>query len=459
MQGVFASDIDPGTLQPFFAQDFDEGTDSYDPDTIYVITLQQQQCSTSRNANHARVGHQGPRPHLGRARPPACRSATCSPTSPSIPTPRHRLRHRQRSSAAPKVFKTERRRPDLDRHHGTTCPTCPSTRSRQLQERRRLHRQRQRRLSSSRVAPGSTWQRFGVGLPNVQVKRAGLQPDPQHAVRRHLRPRHVHGLPRRLALANAGASAPSAARRSGPARSRSPTPRSSAPTPTPRSPSPAPSASPDRQQLQLIKKGGPASSSSPAPTPTAASPTSHEGVLVARNPFALGRKNLDPNPGPGWTPAPSSATAPPSSSSPTSSASRSSLNGDGFSFNGHNTGALRNITNNNTFTGTDQLARPTSTIGVDSGSQLTIAAPSATSAATAGTIIRRVDLCSQGADRHAGPEPAPTPTTGITDVDQGALRVQHASAWASPPPGQRHQRPRRRPAPAPAATSPSSANG
>src|SRR5262249_20917808 len=45
------------------------------------------------------------------------------------------------------------------------------------------------------------------------------------------------------------------------------------------------------------------------------------------------------------------------------------LNGDGIPFDDHNTGALRNISNNNTFTGTLTLGT-NSTIGVDSGSSL-----------------------------------------------------------------------------------------
>ena len=47
------------------------------------------------------------------------------------------------------------------------------------------------------------------------------------------------------------------------------------------------------------------------------------------------------------------------------------LNGNGIEFDGHNTGALQNISNNNTYTGTLTL-NTDSTIGVDSGSTLTI---------------------------------------------------------------------------------------
>lgn len=47
------------------------------------------------------------------------------------------------------------------------------------------------------------------------------------------------------------------------------------------------------------------------------------------------------------------------------------LSGDGFSYNGHFAGALRNVSNNNTYTGTITL-QTDSTIGVDSGTSLTI---------------------------------------------------------------------------------------
>src|SRR5207247_3185044 len=49
------------------------------------------------------------------------------------------------------------------------------------------------------------------------------------------------------------------------------------------------------------------------------------------------------------------------------------LNGNGIQppFNGHNTGALRNISGNNTYTGPLTLATD-STIGVDTGTSLTI---------------------------------------------------------------------------------------
>ena len=48
------------------------------------------------------------------------------------------------------------------------------------------------------------------------------------------------------------------------------------------------------------------------------------------------------------------------------------LNGNGIAFDGHYTGALRSISNNNVYTGTLTL-NTNSTIGVDSGSSLTIA--------------------------------------------------------------------------------------
>src|SRR5207244_10734121 len=51
------------------------------------------------------------------------------------------------------------------------------------------------------------------------------------------------------------------------------------------------------------------------------------------------------------------------------------LNGDGFLFNNHYHGALRNLSGSNTFTGTLVL-NTNSTIGVDTGTLLTIGAKS-----------------------------------------------------------------------------------
>src|SRR5439155_15724665 len=99
------------------------------------------------------------------------------------------------------------------------------------------------------------------------------------------------------------------------------------------------------------------------------------------------------------------------------------LNGHGIVFNGHNTGALRNVSNNNTYTGTITL-NSNSTIGVDTGSTLTIAAP--------GTIIDGANVFSltkeltgtlilANADNY----------DGGTLVNQGILNIQNGSALGS----------------------------
>src|SRR5207253_265232 len=105
-----------------------------------------------------------------------------------------------------------------------------------------------------------------------------------------------------------------------------------------------------------------------------------------------------------------------------------SLNGDGIQppFNGHNTGALRNRANNNTFTGILTLATD-STIGVDSGSTLTIGTKSpllgtGTITDAAGTFNLTKELTGTlilaGADAY----------DGKTEIQQGALQVQHGQA-------------------------------
>ncbi len=97
------------------------------------------------------------------------------------------------------------------------------------------------------------------------------------------------------------------------------------------------------------------------------------------------------------------------------------LNGDGISFNGHNTGTLRNVSNNNTYTGVLTLGSNT-TIGVDSGSSLTIAGP--------GTIV----------DGAGGPYALTKESTGTlfltsantygggTNIDQGIINIQNGAA-------------------------------
>src|SRR5439155_26587959 len=96
------------------------------------------------------------------------------------------------------------------------------------------------------------------------------------------------------------------------------------------------------------------------------------------------------------------------------------LNGDGFSFNGHNTGALRNVSNNNTYTGTITL-NSNSTIGVDTGSTLTIAAPGTiTDGANTFSLTKELTgtLIVASANSYGG----------NTVITAGALNIPHALA-------------------------------
>src|SRR5262249_38610281 len=102
------------------------------------------------------------------------------------------------------------------------------------------------------------------------------------------------------------------------------------------------------------------------------------------------------------------------------------LNGNGIVFNGHNTGALRNSTGNNTFTGTLVL-KTNSTIGVDSNQQLTIG--SKPGLPGTGTIT-------DGPSSFSLPKElqgrlilnSANTYDGLTDVIQGALQVANAGA-------------------------------
>jgi autotransporter-associated beta strand protein len=106
------------------------------------------------------------------------------------------------------------------------------------------------------------------------------------------------------------------------------------------------------------------------------------------------------------------------------------LNGDGINFNGHNTGALYNVSNFNTFTGTLVLDT-SSTVGVASGSQLTIASPGTiTDGGLGHTLTKELTgtLVLAGSDSYGtGSAAAPS-----TFVDQGALNVQNAGALGVP---------------------------
>ncbi|MCI0680506.1 MAG: Ig-like domain repeat protein [Gemmataceae bacterium] len=108
------------------------------------------------------------------------------------------------------------------------------------------------------------------------------------------------------------------------------------------------------------------------------------------------------------------------------------INGHGIPNLGHNTGALRNVSNANTFTGTLRLNTNT-TVGVDSGSQLTIGAKVVggtvdTSAGT-GVIDDAANMFSLTKEL-AGTLilNAANNYDGLTDVIGGVLRVEHATA-------------------------------
>ena len=100
------------------------------------------------------------------------------------------------------------------------------------------------------------------------------------------------------------------------------------------------------------------------------------------------------------------------------------LNGHGLSFDGHYTGSLRNIAGDNTYVGPLTL-NTDATIGVDSGSQLTIG--TSPQLPGTGTVNGTNDLVKELtgtlvlASNNAG-------FSGATTVNQGALRVRNAGA-------------------------------
>ena len=112
------------------------------------------------------------------------------------------------------------------------------------------------------------------------------------------------------------------------------------------------------------------------------------------------------------------------------------INGNGIAFNNHNTGALRNVSNNNTYTGPLTFATNT-TIGVDSGTTLTIGQKPGVLLGT-GSITD--GAAAFGFDKELpgklilAPDGTLAPNTydGLTKVIQGAIQVQDASALGSP---------------------------
>src|SRR5262249_20903645 len=112
--------------------------------------------------------------------------------------------------------------------------------------------------------------------------------------------------------------------------------------------------------------------------------------------------------------------------------------------NGHATGALRNLSGNNTYTGTLTLATPVVTIGVNDNSSLTIANPTLWPAATVsgGNLVKELagTLILKTANTYGGGsfsiptdiDPAipgsPRTWAGGTLVAQGILNVQNSTA-------------------------------
>ncbi len=113
------------------------------------------------------------------------------------------------------------------------------------------------------------------------------------------------------------------------------------------------------------------------------------------------------------------------------------LSGDGASqLNGHNTGALRNVSGNNTYTGTITL-KSNVTLGVDSGNQLTIAG-TITDAGAPYNVVKELTgtLVYAGANTYGGgtfniPNDNNAAFAGGTVVSQGVLNVRNNNALAS----------------------------
>jgi autotransporter-associated beta strand protein len=103
------------------------------------------------------------------------------------------------------------------------------------------------------------------------------------------------------------------------------------------------------------------------------------------------------------------------------------INGNGFLFNGHFTGALRNVSNNNVYSGPLTFGTST-TIGVNSGTSLTIGAKPGVLQGTGSITDAGANL---GFDKELpGTLILASANTygGLTRVVAGALQVQHAQA-------------------------------
>ncbi len=153
-----------------------------------------------------------------------------------------------------------------------------------------------------------------------------------------------------------------------------------------------------------------------------------EGVLTVRNPTALGKlARIVPGKGlVGQTIVDSGAALEMQSNL---LGERVELNGNGIKFNGVDTGALRNVSNFNTFTGVLVL-NTNSTIGVDSGSQLTIG--TGAGLPFAGTITDGTGAF--GVTKQLTGRLVlnfANSFDGVLDIQQGSVLVQHALALGS----------------------------
>ena len=148
-----------------------------------------------------------------------------------------------------------------------------------------------------------------------------------------------------------------------------------------------------------------------------------QGVLKANNPTALGLATANTVVSAGAALALSSDLQ----------AEPVLLNGNGFFFNGHNTGGFRNVANNNVYTGKLTLGT-NATIGVDSGTTLTIGADPKTLFPLIGTgTIDDLNNNFTLDKELAGTLVLASANTygGETRVNQGALRVEDPLALGS----------------------------
>jgi autotransporter-associated beta strand protein len=107
------------------------------------------------------------------------------------------------------------------------------------------------------------------------------------------------------------------------------------------------------------------------------------------------------------------------------------VNGNGFLFNDHFTGALRNISNDNVYTGPLTLGTDT-TIGVDSGSTLTIGADPDGLVIGTGTVTDANNNFSFDKELPGTLVlAAENKYSGVTTVNQGAIRVEDKNALGS----------------------------